>query len=298
MSLIGLLDLLSSGRPKGRPLETLIEYGTTDRKIVKASGLARKVYRALEQQSSLIFFFTSLAALFIIWQYLIIFLDVPLYILPKPTDFISEIWIEREQIFRHAFFTTRIILISFTISVLVAVPLGLLIISFRFLEEGLYPIILFIKIVPKTIMGPLIIVWIGIGDTSNTTIVILLTFFPILVDSMAGFRTTSPNIVNLVKTMGASTTQTFFYVRLPDAMPFIFSGMKIGMVTASAGVIMAEFIGASRGLGYLILDASSKFDMPLMFSSIMVISVVGALLALSIPLMERWLMPWKYLSEK
>ena len=234
----------------------------------------------------------AIAAALLAWELAIDAFAVPLYLLPKPSQFLASLWIDRAALSEEAWATSRVIFIGFGLSVLIAVPLAFLITSFRVLEEGLYPLIVFFKIIPKTITGPLLLLWLGLGDAPKITLTVMITFFPILIDAMTGFRQLPTNVLYLSRSMGASWLQTFFFIRVPSAMPFIFSGMKIGIVSAVTATIIAEFIGSSEGLGFLILQASSSMNTPLLFSGIVTVGLVGLLFSMAVLSMERLLLPW------
>jgi NitT/TauT family transport system permease protein len=176
----------------------------------------------------------------------------------------------------------------------IAVPLALALVVVPALERGVYPLIVFLNIMPKTVVGPILIVWFGISPMVSVLIVFLMCFFPVLVDAMSGFRSVDPRLGYITRSMGASAWQTFRYIRMPAAMPSIYAGMRIGVVKAVEGVIIAEFIASSAGLGCLIMRASSFMDMPLMFSGLVVTAVVALLFNGALTLSGRLLMPWAF----
>lgn len=227
-----------------------------------------------------------------VWDILVRVLEVPLWLLPKPSDFLGRMVVDYALIAEHAWATSVSIVMGFSLAVLVAVPLALAIVSVGTFERGLYPVIVFLNIMPKTVIGPILIVWFGVSQLVAVFIVFLMCFFPIMVDSMSGFRATDPRLHYLTRSMGADTWQAFQYVRLPAAMNYIFAGMKIGIVKAVEGVIIAEFIGSSAGLGYMIMRASSFMDMTLMFSGLIATALVALVFNGAVLLAERWLMPW------
>lgn len=226
------------------------------------------------------------------WEAVVRIEDIPLWLLPKPSDFLGRMAADHAEILRHAWATSVAIAAGFALAVLVAVPLALAIVSVGTLERGLYPVIVFLNIMPKTVIGPILIVWFGVSQAVVILIVFLMCFFPILVDAMAGFRATDPRLGYITRSMGASALQAFRHVRLPAAMPFVFAGMKIGIVKAVEGVIIAEFVGSTAGLGFLILRASSFMDQTLMFSGLVATALVAMLFNAAMLASEHWLMPW------
>lgn len=226
------------------------------------------------------------------WEALVRFHEVPLYILPKPSDFLSRLAVDRMAILAQAWATSVSITLGFLAAVAVAVPLALAIVSRPSLERGLFPVIVFLNIMPKTVIGPILIVWLGVSPAVAVFIVFLMCFFPILVDSMTGFRATDPRLAYITRSMGATQLQAFRHVRLPAAMGHVFAGMKIGIVKAVEGVIIAEFIGSSAGLGFMIMRASSFMDTTLMFSGLIATALVALAFNALMLAAERILMPW------
>ncbi len=232
-----------------------------------------------------------------VWQVAAIAFDVPVWLVPKPSDFMARFVSDFPLLLHHAFETSKTLLMGFALGVLIAVPLAFAITSFGALERGLFPVIVFLNIMPKTVIGPILIVWFGIGPLVAVLIVFLMSFFPVLVDSMSGFRAVDPRLYYITRSMGASPAQTFFRIRLPASMDHIFAGMKIGVVKAVEGVIIAEFIASSAGLGYLIMRASGFMDMTLMFSGLIMAALVALVFNSGMSIAEVVLMPWARRSQ-
>ncbi|WP_047032624.1 ABC transporter permease [Hoeflea sp. IMCC20628] len=227
-----------------------------------------------------------------VWQFAAFIFNVPVWLVPKPSDFLARFVSDFPLLLHHAFATSKTLILGFGLGVLIAVPLALAIVSVGALERGLFPVIVFLNIMPKTVIGPILIVWFGIGPLVAVLIVFLMSFFPVLVDSMSGFRAVDPRLYYITRSMGATQAQTFFRVRLPASMDHIFAGMRIGVVKAVEGVIIAEFIASSAGLGYLIMRASGFMDMTLMFSALIMAALVALVFNGAMTLAQSVLMPW------
>ncbi|MEM8552705.1 MAG: ABC transporter permease [Pseudomonadota bacterium] len=240
----------------------------------------------------------AVGVLLLAWEGAARFFDVPVWLLPKPSDFLVRIVVDWQLLAQNAAATSLTILMGFAIGVLVAVPLALALVVVPALERGLYPVIVFLNVMPKTVIGPILIVWFGISPMVSVLIVFLMCFFPVLVDAMSGFRAVDPRLHHITRSMGASGWQTFRYIQLPAAMPSIYAGMRIGIIKAIEGVIIAEFIASNAGLGFLIMRASSFMDMPLMFSGLIVTAVVALLFNGALTLFGRLLMPWAFASGR
>lgn len=234
----------------------------------------------------------TIGLLLLLWQGSKAIFGIPLYMLPRPSDFLGEFVTRGALIWKHTIPTATMIIGGFLLGTVIAVPLGLLLASNRNLEKGAYPAIVVLQVAPKTIITPLLIVWLGIGLAPQLALTTVMTFFPILVASIAGFKATEPRLFYIANTMGASRYDTFRYIRLPAAMPHIFSGLKIGMLAAVTGSVVVEYVGSNAGLGYLTLWASSRADMPLMFAAIVATAFLGFFLNFLLVSSERLLMPW------
>jgi NitT/TauT family transport system permease protein len=232
--------------------------------------------------------------LLLAWQFRVRLFGVPEYILPVPSEFLVKLAESRGLIWQHTLVTANEILMGFLLAAIIGVPLGLMIVSIKFLERSLYPLILFFQLIPKIAIAPLFIVWFGFGPFPKILLTFLLCFFPTLVASMTGFRALDERVLYLSRSMGATPWQTFRYIRLPSALGHIFGGFKVSVVFAATGAIVAEFVGANSGLGYLLLRATSYLDMPLIFAVLVALSAVGILFSYAVQLLERLCMPWLF----
>lgn len=248
--------------------------------------MAKGIERILPPALVLVVFVTA-------WQFGSYWFDVPKYLVPAPSDFMGRFVTDRNDLAYNFAATGWVVVCGFCIATLIAMPLGLAIASFSSLRRSLLPVIVFFEIIPKTITAPLLIVWFGFGFTPRIALTAVMTFFPILVNSIAGFSAMNPRLNLITKSMGASSWQTFRYIRLPAAMPFIFSGMKIGMVYAVSGCITAELVGANQGLEVLIMSASGYMDVALVFAGIMATASLAMLLTGILLGFEKWMMPWR-----
>ena len=262
--------------------------------VGRSAGTLRAFVRALRRSflGSILFGLLAIAALLGLWEGLAAWFDVPAWLVPRPSGFLGRLVQDWNSIGYHAIATSLTIIEGFIIGVVVAVPLALAIVSIPALERGLYPVIVFLNIMPKTVIGPILIIWFGIGPLVAALIVFLMCFFPILVDSMSGFKSVDPRLSYISRSMGANGWQSFWKFSLPAAMPSIFSGMKIGVVKAVEGVIIAEFIASNRGLGYMIMKASGFMDMSLLFAGLIAAAIVALIFNGAMSIAGRILMPW------
>lgn len=255
-----------------------------------APGFLRSVVFAYGR--SAVIGLAAVAALLAIWEVWAIWAEVPTWLFPKPSDFLGRLGTDWLMIAGHAGATSVTILQGFALGVLVSVPLAYAIVAIPALERGLYPVIVFLNIMPKTVIGPILIIWFGIGPLISALIVFLMCFFPILVDAMHGFKHVDHRLFYISRSMGANNWQSFWKFRLPAAMPAIFSGMKIGIVKAVEGVIIAEFIASDAGLGFMIMQASAFMDVSLMFAGLIAAALVALVFNSAMSISEKLMMPW------
>lgn len=227
------------------------------------------------------------------WEYAEIYFNIPSYLLPRPSEFLGRFYTDFGEIWRDTVATGQVVVYAFVIGGVIGIGLGYLIVTFPAFERGSYPLIVFLQIIPKTITAPLFVTWFGVELFSKLALTTFITFFPVLVDSIAGFRSIDPRLYYLSRSMGASRRQTFFYLQFPAALPHIFSGLKIATVYAVTAVIVIEFVGSVNGLGYLIVQALGMMDLTLMFAAILATSLLGLFFSLAVSSLERIVMPWK-----
>jgi len=146
-------------------------------------------------------------------------------------------------------------------------------------------------------VAPLLLTWFGYGMTPKIVIVILQTFFPIVVNTVMGLNSASREMIYLAKSMGASHWQVFWKFRLPQALPSIFAGLKLATAMSVIGAIVAEFVGANAGLGYVILVAGASFNISRQFAAIILIVVMGIVFFAVLERIERWAMPWRSVTR-
>jgi|SRR5579871_1522683 len=231
----------------------------------------------------------ALSAL-VLWQGLVRFARIPPSILPPPTDIVDQIAAHLPFLLKHAVPTTLETLIAFGISIPLGILLAGLMTCSTVVNRAFYPNIVFFQLIPKIALAPMFIVWLGIGSPSRITFSVFISFFPILVATATGLQAVGRDMVRLCRSVGASDWQILVYVRMPTALPYIFSGMKIAVTLAIIGIVVGEFIASQAGLGYLILFASSRQQADLGLACIAVLCTVGLLLYGTVAFGERVMM--------
>jgi len=234
----------------------------------------------------------SFLLLFILWEVGVRLLGVPGYVLPPPSKIFTDLAARSGRIFDNTLVTAREVVAGYLLAVLVSIPLALAIAYSRFLETTVYPLIVFFQIVPKIAIAPLFIIWFGFGFTPKLLLVFLLSFFPIVVSSIAGFKSVDPEIMDLARSTGASPWLMFRKIRLPQALPSIFTGLKVAAALSATAAVVAEFVASDRGLGYLLLEFNGDLNTSMVFATIIVLSIVGLIVYYAVELLERLVIPW------
>jgi NitT/TauT family transport system permease protein len=234
----------------------------------------------------------GIVAFLVAWQLFVIVWKVPPYLLPTPTAIAQTFFDELPGLLHHGWVTVYEMIAGYALAVAVAIPLAIAITSSRRFNEFVMPTMLFFQIVPKVAIAPLFLVWFGVGATPKILVAFLISFFPIVIDAAVGLRSMSPEMGDLAKSMGATRMQVFSQFRLPTSLPYLFSGLKVAATLAIAGTVVGEFVGADKGLGYLLLVTNSNMQTSLMFATIVALTIIGLVFYYLVELLESFLIPW------
>lgn len=210
------------------------------------------------------------------WEAAVPLLGIPHVLLPPPSAIAARlVQLFFPLILQHAIPTILESLIAFVISSILGVVLAGVLSSSKVVREALYPNVVFFQLIPKIALAPLFIVWFGIGSEARIAFSIFISFFPVVVATLAGLDNVDRELLRLCKALRASEWQVFRDVRIPFAIPYMFSGMKIATTFSIIGIIVGEFVTSQAGLGYLILFASAQAETELIFAAITVLCVFG-----------------------
>lgn len=215
------------------------------------------------------------AGLLLLWQLAASGFQIPKVILPTPTDVFGALLNNAGTIWQQTIPTVRDTLLGFGLATVLGIGLASLLSFSRVLRDAVYPLIIVIQLVPKIAWTPLFIVWAGIGWQSRLTIATFICFFPIFIAMMAGLESTDRSLVRLCRGLTASAWRTFWLVRLPGSLTYLFAGLKIAITLSVIGVIVAEFISSSEGLGFLILKSAALLQTDMILAAITVLCIVG-----------------------
>jgi NitT/TauT family transport system permease protein len=231
-------------------------------------------------------------ALLAAWELISIAGLVPPYILPAPSAILSRIAAVWPSLATHSVVTLVEIVLGFLLAVVVGGALALIIVYYPPFEATVAPWIVVSQVIPKVALGPLFVIWLGFGLLPKVIIAFLIAFFPILVDTVVGLRSVDRDSIFLLQAMGAGRWKIFRYLLLPSALPNIFAGMKVAITLATVGAIVGEFVGANEGLGYIILFANGTMDTSLLFSALVILSILAFLLYAMIGLLQSIFVRW------
>jgi ABC-type nitrate/sulfonate/bicarbonate transport system permease component len=235
-----------------------------------------------------------LIILLAVWQLIVETLKIPGWLLPSPTQVLKAFGSTIDLLFQHSLTTIFETTTGFIISIILGLCVGLLMDLFPLVKRTLYPYLIFSQTVPLIAIAPLLILWLGYGLLPKIMTVILVCFFPISVSLVEGLENSDPDLMNLLKSMGATRWQILFYVRWPNAMPSLFSGLKISATYSVMAAVVGEWLGASSGLGVYLTRASHSFLTDRVFAAILSISLLSLLYFALISLLGRWILPWSY----
>lgn len=256
---------------------------------VSAARVPRRHWRrTLERWSPV----ALVVALVILWQLLTRWLDIPPFLLPAPTDIVRLMIDEWPLIQMHSLATIGSIASGYVCAAVFALAVSALMIRYPMVERLIMPIFVGLQSVPKIAIAPLILVWVGAGLGSKILVVGSIAFFPIVINTMVGFKEVDRGLADVFRSVAASERQMFLKLRLPYAMPYIFAGLRIATTLSVLGAIVAEWLAASNGLGYLVLSGSFNFNTARSFAAIIVLAVIGTAFFSLMSWIER-LISWK-----
>lgn len=234
----------------------------------------------------------ALAFLVVAWEALARTFNVPQFIVPLPSAVWHEFWAKWPLLPRHVGYTVAEILAAFAISAVMGVGLGIAVVFSRFLNNVFMPLILALQVVPKIAIAPLVLIWFGFGPLGKVVIALTVAFFPVLVNTISGLQSAEPEILDLARSLHARKGQIFRKILFPNALPYIFTGLKICITLSVVGAIIGEFMSGNLGLGHVMMQAQFEINTPLMFVSLVFLAIIGLASYGLVVLLERLCVPW------
>jgi NitT/TauT family transport system permease protein len=227
-----------------------------------------------------------------LWYVIVYAFNVPKYLLPLPEQVLLRVVADFGFLMTHSWVTTLETLGGFALSALIGIPLAALIVASPSMDKAIMPWLILSQTFPKVALAPLIVVWFGLGFAPKVVIAFLVAFFPVVISTVVGLRSMEKEMLELARSMRATRTQMFFRFQLPLALPGVFSGLKVSVALAVVGAVIAEWVGANEGLGYLLLSANANLDTELIFAVLLALTVIGIALYYAVELVERLCIPW------
>jgi ABC-type nitrate/sulfonate/bicarbonate transport system permease component len=227
-----------------------------------------------------------------IWEGYVRIFEVQRWLLPAPSVIAATLVSDAALLSRHALTTLEEVIIGFVISLVAGVALAAVIGLSRTVERALYPFIIASQTIPIIVIAPLLLIWVGYGLAPKVIVVALIAFFPIVVNTVDGLKSVDPDLVNLMRTLGAKRWQIFLKVQAPSSLPFLFSGARVAIAVSVIGAVIGEWVGSSEGLGYLMIRSKPQFLTERVFAAIAVLSAMGIALFALVGMLERLTIPW------
>lgn len=226
-------------------------------------------------------------AIMIVWEFWVKIFGIQQWLLPPPTAILSEMFESRDLFLTHTLVTITEVILGFICALVVGIVLAGAISYSNIVERVAYPFVIASQTVPVIVIAPLLLIWIGYGILPKIIVVMLISFFPIVVNTVDGLKSTDTEMMNMLRTLGASKRQQFFKVRVPCSIPFLFSGMRIAITLSVIGAVIGEWVGSSAGLGYLMIRSAPQFLTDRVFASIIILSIMGITLFFLVALIEK-----------
>jgi len=232
------------------------------------------------------------AIILLVWHYYVVLFNVPVVVLPTPMQVLQAMMQESKALAEEAWITALECIYGFALAMAIGIPIAVTMTYSRIANQMFYPLLVASQSIPKVAVAPILLVWFGTGIKSKLAMAFVIAFFPVVVDTATGLRSTSPELLELARSLQCTRLQTFFKIQLPSALPSIFSGAKIAVTLSVIGAVIGEFIGSNEGLGNLLLTANSQLNSPLVWAALVVLSFLGVILYGLVVLAEKLLMPW------
>lgn len=234
----------------------------------------------------------GLLAIIGIWWLATIVFGIEKFLVPSPADVVSSFRELPGYLLEQSLVTLGETVQGFLLAIVIGVPLALMIVRSKILERMFYPLLVAMNAVPKIAIAPILVVWFGFGPASKVLLVVLVCVFPIVISTASGMKSTPHELVELFRSLDSSRRQEYFKLRLLHALPQIFVGLKTAISLAVIGAVIAEFVGADAGLGFVIVQSGASADTSLAFAAMSLLAVMSIALFYGLAYLERKVLPW------
>ncbi|HEY5365041.1 MAG TPA: ABC transporter permease [Casimicrobiaceae bacterium] len=240
--------------------------------------------------------FVPAFALFVVvlavWEGVARIFKLPEFVLPPPTAILQVLIAHQRDLGFAAYVTAREVLFGFLLSAVIGAAVALVIARFATFGRALYPLVVLFQTVPKVALAPLFILWFGFDLAPKVMLIVVIAFFPVAINMLVGLQTVDPNLVALMRSVGASRNEILMRIQVPNSLPYLMAGLKVAVTLAVIGAIVGEFAGAQAGLGYMIQFASTQMQTSLVFAALVEVSVLGLLFYYIIEWLEKRYVNW------
>jgi NitT/TauT family transport system permease protein len=218
--------------------------------------------------------------------------QLPEFVMPAPSAVFEVLFTHQAQLFAATLVTAEEVAYGFFMSAIVGALVALVIARFDRFGQALYPLVVLFQTVPKIALAPLFILWFGYDLAPKVTLIVVMAFFPVALNMLVGLQSVDPNLVALLRSVGASRGEILRRVQIPHSLPYLMAGLKVAVTLGVIGAIVGEFAGASAGLGYMIQFASTQMQTSLVFAALIQVSVLGLIFYYLVELAERHYIDW------
>jgi NitT/TauT family transport system permease protein len=226
------------------------------------------------------------------WEFYIAWKDVHIIVMPAPSDVVERFFEDPVFFWREASWTLYEATLGLALGSIAAIILAAIMAHSRLVERTVFPLAIVIKVTPLVAIAPVLVIVLGFGTTPKIVVAALLSFFPMLVNALTGFRDVNQGALEFMHSLRASTWQVFTKLRLPSAQPYLFAAIRITYPLALIGAVVAEWFTGDRGLGVVIYVANANLDTPTLFASIAVLAFLGVIINLALSVLERRVLFW------
>lgn len=256
------------------------------------SGLAYHLRRIWHVGQDVVLPVGTFIALLAFWEFCVRVFEIPIYLLPAPSLIYAETAAEWSIVWGHTMATLVTVLLGFGLSIIISLPLGFALTSSRHVSNAIYPLLVLTQSIPKVALAPILVIALGANELPRVAVTFLVAFFPLVIAIATGLLSVPADLIELSRSYKTSRLQELLRIRVPYAIPFIFSGLKAAIALAVVGAVVGEFVTSDRGLGYLIQTSTAFFRMPLAFGAMVLLSIMGIVLFQIVGIAERILFPW------
>jgi NitT/TauT family transport system permease protein len=230
--------------------------------------------------------------LFVVWEAGVKIFKIENFVLPSPIESFQALYDNWYPLAVHGLATLSTTLVGFAIAVVFGLALGILVGSFRLVYVSLYPILIGFNSVPKAALIPVLVIWFGVGTVPAVIAAFLLSFFPVVVNVATGFATIEPELLDVLRVLGATRKDMIMKIGIPRSLPYFFASLKIAITLSFVGTVIAEIIAGNNGIGNVMLIASSNFNVPLVFAALLVVGVMGVSMYAIFAVLETRFTAW------